>query len=735
MSDKLTAQEKIDIYKNLFRGRDDVFATRWESNDKTKTGYTPACLNEWKRGACVKIDKGKCKDCQNQKYASLSEYYIEQHLRGYKTYGMYPLLDGNDSYFIVADFDGENWQAEAAKFIEKCDEYHLPAYLERSRSGNGGHVWLFFVDKYPAHKSRNIVINILRELKIVDQFDKDDSFDRLFPNQEILSGKGFGNLIALPLQGESRKIGNTVFLDLENNFEPFFDQWLFLQQIEKMSISTLDKIYTIFNQEQESKKAKTKNYLAITIREQIIINKRNLPKNLINFLRENLNFFNSEYLIKKRMGLSTYGIERYFKLIQAEEKNISIPRGFLEKLINFLNENNIKFELIEERIKLKPVNFESSAKLSDYQKEAEDDLLSAENGILVAPPGSGKTIISIDLIAKLKQPALILVHKKQIFNQWLERIEHFLNIPKREIGRITANKKKIGDKITVAMVQSLNRMGDLKDTSDKFGIILVDECHHMPAKMFRSVITKFRSYYLYGLTATPERKNNDEELIFIYLGEILHEISRNFNKQAFLKNEPIAEISENSKVNIIIKETDLTVPFKVRTDNFQILSKILIFDSTRNIQIVNNIKLEVGKGLKCLVLTERKEHVEVLSYYLKREYEIVTLTGDLTDKQRREKIKQIESGNFQILLATGQLIGEGTDFPNLDCLFLVYPFAFSGKLTQYIGRIQRGGSADKIIYDYRDIKIKYLEGFFKKRSKYYKKNFALKNFGYGFKME
>jgi len=653
----------------------------------------------------------------------LNDYYLEQHLRGYKTYGIYPLLDSNDSFFIAADFDGENWQAEVAEFIKKCDRYRLPAYLERSRSGDGGHVWLFFADKYPAHKSRNVVINMLRELKIIDQFDKDDSFDRLFPNQEFLSGKGFGNLIALPLQGESRKIGNTVFLDLENNFEPFFDQWIFLQQIDKIPANSLDKIYASFNQEEKVKKAKAENSLTITVRERIIINKTNLPKNLINFLRENLNFFNSEYLIKKRTGLSTYGIERYFKLIQAEEKSILIPRGFLEKLIIFLNENNIKFELIEERIKLKPVNFESSAKLFDYQKEAENDLLSSESGILVAPPGSGKTIIGIDLIAKLKQPALILVHKKQIFNQWLEKIEHFLNIPKREIGRIASNKKKIGDKITVAMVQSLNRMGGLKDTSDKFGIILVDECHHMPAKMFRGVITKFRPYYLYGLTATPERKNNDEELIFIYLGEILHEISRNFNKQAFLKNEPIAKISENSKVNIIIKETDLEVPFKVRTDNFQILSKILIFDSARNIQIVNDIKLEAGKSLKCLVLTERKEHVEVLSYYLKHEYEIVTLTGDLTDKQRREKIKQIESGNFQILLATGQLIGEGTDFPNLDCLFLVYPFAFSGKLTQYIGRIQRGGSADRIIYDYRDIKIKYLEGFFKKRSRYYK-NFA-----------
>src|SRR3989338_9363115 len=383
MGDDLTPQGKINIYKNLFRGREDVFAMRWEKKDKTRTGYTPVCLNEWKRGVCIKIGRGKCKDCENQKYASLNDYYLEQHLRGYKTYGIYPLLDSNDSFFIAADFDGENWQAEVAEFIKKCDRYRLPAYLERSRSGDGGHVWLFFAEKYPAHKSRNVVINMLRELKIIDQFDKDDSFDRLFPNQEFLSGKGFGNLIALPLQGESRKIGNTVFLDLENNFEPFFDQWIFLQQIDKIPANSLDKIYASFNQEEKVKKAKAENSLTITVRERIIINKTNLPKNLINFLRENLNFFNSEYLIKKRTGLSTYGIERYFKLIQAEEKSILIPRGFLEKLIIFLNENNIKFELIEERIKLKPVNFESSAKLFDYQKEAENDLLSSESGILV----------------------------------------------------------------------------------------------------------------------------------------------------------------------------------------------------------------------------------------------------------------------------------------------------------------------------------------------------------------
>ena len=222
----------------------------------------------------------------------------------------------------------------------------------------------------------------------------------------------------------------------------------------------------------------------------------------------------------------------------------------------------------------------------------------------------------------------------------------------------------------------------------------------------------------------PKRKNNDVKLIFIYLGEILYEIEKDFCDKKSLSNKNNAE-GKSQRTKLIIKETSLKIPFKMKTNDFQILFKIMIFDSNRNEQIINDIKNEADKGLKCLVLTERKEHVEVLSYYLKKEYEIIALTGDLTQRQRKEKVKQIEAGNFQVLIATGQLIGEGTDFPNLDCLFLVYPFSFSGKLTQYIGRIQRGSNENNIIYDYRDSNIDYLEKLFKKRKSYYTKNFGL----------
>jgi len=723
----LTPQDKIQIFKNIFRGREDVFAIYWEKADKSVNGYTPACLNEWKPSLCHKLQRMRCKDCPNSKYAGLNDYYITLHLRGQKIYGIYPLLEDNQSYFIAADFDGKNWEKDVSNFYKQCRKYNLPAYIERSKSGNGCHAWLFFEDRYPAFKSRNIVINILREAKIIDQFAKEDSFDRLFPNQDEHSGKGFGNLIALPLQGKARKNNNAVFVNPEDNFSLFEDQWEFLKQVQKISITRLDDLYNEFNAVENynsGQKPSSSKHLAITVAEQIHISKIHLPRVLVNFLREELNFINSEFLIKKKIGLSTYKIERYFKLIESQENNYAIPRGYFSELTKFLNENNIKSTIEDKRKKCEEIKLDNSCELYNFQKEAVKDTLAEDSGILVAPPGAGKTIMGIEIISKLKQPTLILVHKKQIYNQWLQRIGSFMNIPKREIGQICGNKKIVGKKITVAMLQTLSNDDNFVETLglNNIGLVLIDECHHIPAKTFRKVITKLNSYYLYGLTATPKRKNNDEKLIYIYLGKILHTVN-NILSGGSRKDETEAEKDKSTRV--IIKNTETDVPFKVKIDNFQTLSKIITFDSNRNKLIINDVIGEAAKGNKCLILTERKEHVETLSYYLKSGHEIIVLTGDLTERQRKEKLKQIESGNFQILIATGQLIGEGADFPNLDCLFLIYPFAFEGKLIQYIGRIQRNQNSGGTIYDYRDIKIDYLEKFYKKRERYYKKHSLL----------
>ena len=332
-----------------------------------------------------------------------------------------------------------------------------------------------------------------------------------------------------------------------------------------------------------------------------------------------------------------------------------------------------------------------------------------EMGILVAPPGSGKTIMGLAIVAHKKQSALIIVHRKQLFDQWVERIQSFLGIAEPFIGKIAPGQQKIGTHITVAMMQSLATIDAANEIFKSFGLIIIDECHHVPAKTFRQVIQHFTSYYLYGLTATPIRKNNDEKLIFIHIGDVIQEVKL-----------PSTNNSPSKKVSVIIRETDLLVPFDYKTDKTETLYQILIHDSERNRLIIDDIKTEVNTGKKVLVLTERKAHVEVLYQYLKNKYEVITISGDDPEAARKLKLKQIKEGQFHILISTGQFLGEGADLDNLECLILAYPFAFEGKLVQYMGRVQRT-EITPIIYDYRDILIDYLEKQFRQRNRHYKK--------------
>ena len=697
---------------SLFRGRIDVFARRWEKD--RRSGYSPAYEFSWDEFMAHKRRGGSLKDFENKRLLPLTPEVIKKHLLGLHVVGIYPILSDNMSYFLAADFDGEHWLKEAIAFIDASTRVQLNAYLERSRSGNGGHVWIFFSEPYPCYKSRQIGLELVRRAFDISEFEKEISFDRLFPNQDTISKAGFGNLIALPLQGRSISQGNTVFLGLETG-APFADQWVFLKEAKRHTAQEIDAVHQRLVVQKSGlsvPSALSGTTLSIFVSNKIALARSQLSPESVIFLKEELNFLNTEYLTKRRLGKSTYKVQKYFKLIEESGDAVSIPRGFLSRLVTFLNEHAIGHSVHYDYPSLDEVPFKSCIELTPFQTEVVDSALEHDQGVIVAPSGSGKTIIGLELIARRKLPALILVHRKQIFDQWVERIQEFLGIPKAHIGQYSGIKKKIGHQITVGLLQSLGRKKDLSEFKSEFGTILVDECHHIPAATFRDVVAQLNTHYLYGLTATPKRKHNDEKLIYVYIGDIVARMETTDFKPA---SSPPRQFFE-----VIVRTTRLVLPFKFTTDLFQLLAKVVCFDTARNKLIVDDVLKQTSGGKKVLVLSERKEHLEILKLYLKGKCETIVISGDDSPRARKSKVKQIEDGHYQVILSTGQFFGEGVDIRGVTCLILAFPFSFEGKLVQYIGRLRDIGD-QRIIIDYRDRNIPFLERQFKQRERYYKK--------------
>jgi superfamily II DNA or RNA helicase len=704
-------RNNIPQFRSLFRGREDVFAIRWEKG--AKTGYMPAYFYDPYRYKVHVIKGGTFQNFTDKSYLQLTDEQITKHLNGKQHIGLYPLLTDNSSWFIAADFDKENWGEECRSLLKVCEAKGIPAYLERSRSGKGGHVWVFFERPYPAGKSRKIMLSLLHEAGILSAFDKTSSFDRLFPNQDALSGKGLGNLIALPLHGPSAEQGNSCFID-PVTLLPFEDQWAFLSGVKKVAVEKLDEVLSTSTGKEASNETgfmeAPARGIEITLTNHLKLKRNEIPVSLINYLKEELNFANTAFIIKKQIGKSTFGTERYFKLIEERENDVFLPKGFVGKLLRFCREKSLSVDFKDHRQKKENVPFQFAAALREHQEVAVVATAKKDMGVIVAPPGAGKTIIALKIIAEKQQPALVVVHRKQLLEQWIERAQTLLQIPKNEIGKIGQGKSKVGKMLTVATIQTLAKELEKADQcgiANAFGTIIIDECHHIPAESYRNTIAKLDSYYQYGLTATPFRKYNDGKLIFIHLGEVIAEIKPQ-------------DVGEAKQPKVIIRTTELDVPFNAKTDRFETLSKILVHDSARNKLILKDVVEELNSGKKAVILTERKEHIDSLYQYLKQSYEVITLCGEDSEGSRIGKWKLIKAGAYQALITTGQYFGEGTDLNNASCLFLVYPFSFKGKLIQYIGRVQRS-EINPIIYDYRDSKIDYLNKLFLKRNTYYRK--------------
>ena len=681
----LIGEANIDIYLALFRGRMDLYALRWENN--LKSGYRP-----------VKIQENDSKVSARESMIAA----LNHHFSGDQTIGIYPLLRDNSSWFIIVDFDKTSWQTDSRQLVQTCSKYGVYSYIEVSRSANGAHVWIFFEEPLLASKTRAVLNALLKE------GDCSKSFDRMFPNQDVLSGKGYGNLIALPLNGEAIKSGGSLFVE-PDSFKSFQDQFAFLKSVQRNTLAQFDELYANFYNKISSidivHLPSDKNELIVYLKNKICLETIGIPDLVSDFLKKSLVISNQEYWKRKNAGLSLYKIPRNYNLINQDGRWTIIPRGFAFRLITFCRKRQIPHRIIDQRKRLPLTNFKKKVRLYCFQRKALEVIQKKDFGILVAPPGSGKTIMALRIIQDKKQPALILVHRKNLFAQWTQKVERFLGIEKSDIGKIAGKELRIGKQITVAMIQSLGKWLAKDDQlKSKFGLVILDECHHIPAPSFRDIISSLNAFYFYGFTATPFRSKGDAIFLFAYIGEIISKISR----------------TSQAKIQHI--ETAFEYPSSENELDMPELYRKLVTDQTRNELICSKIEEQLKLEIQVLVITERKEHVTQLTKLLDPTYQILSMFGDDSASQRLERLNLALTGDFQVLISTGQLLGEGIDLPQIPCLFLVFPFSYEGKLVQYIGRVQRS-QTPPTIFDFRDKKVAFLEKMFLKRLKCYDANF------------
>lgn len=725
-----TTDDKIALFRRLFRGREDVYPRRWESA-KGKSGYSPACGNEWKPGICQK-PRVKCGDCNQRQLLPIADQVIYDHLAGKQTLGVYPLLSDDSCHFLAADFDEADWREDAKAFMQSCRELDIPAALEISRSGNGAHVWIFFAEPVPAREARQLGAALISHTCDRTWQLSLASYDRLFPNQDTMPKGGFGNLIALPLQKQPRELGRSVFVD--ECLKPYPDQWAFLDSIRPMPCRDLEDailrasggrhpLDVAFATEEEDSKpwqrpspvptriaGSLPDSLTMVLANQIFIAKAVLPQPLANRLIRLAAFQNPEFYKAQSMRLPVWNKSRLIGCAENYPQHIGLPRGCLDAVLDLLEENEIRPEIQDERLAGRRVTTKFTGTLRKDQKAAVREMLKHEIGVLCAPTAFGKTVTAAALIARRKVSTLVLVHRTELLRQWQERLTGFLVIPKGGLGVIGGGMKKPSGKIDIAVMQSLSRREDLGELLDQYEQIIIDECHHLSAFSFEAILKQAKAKFVVGLTATPIRRDGQHPIIFMQCGPIRHRAARPETAPAQLevwpKALPAPEIPPDSPIQ----------------DVFRILAN----DATRNRRIAEDVLTAYSEGRKVLVLTERTEHLPLLQAALGDEVEhCFVLHGRLSKKQRTAvfaELNALDESAPRALLATGRLIGEGFDHPPLDTMVLAMPISWKGTLQQYAGRLHRehADKQDVRIYDYAETDQPQLARMWNKRQNGYK---------------
>ena len=749
----LSLQEKVGLFRSLFRGREDVFARRWFSKATGKAGYQPVCQNEW--GQLCDKRKFKCAECPNRQFSPLTDNDFYRHLEGKDVdgrdvIGLYVLNEDNTCHLLCTDFDDKNcehsYQEDVLAFVDVCKSWNIPYSIERSRSGNGAHVWIFFETPVLAVKARRMGNAILTEA--MNRNGKIDfkSYDRFFPNQDTLPEGGLGNLVALPLQGQARKIGNSIFVN--EYFEPFDDQWEYLQNMGKLSEAAMDEILkrtaNILPLGDLSKTSETKPWevpmatkieksdfsseVVITRSNMLYIPLSNLSSKVLNHLRRIASFRNPEFYSKQALRLSTYSTPRIISCADLTDEYLALPRGCEDAVTALLKEKEVDYLFNDKTNHGRIISVHFNGELRENQQEAVNALSANNTGVLSATTAFGKTVTAIGLIAKLGVNTLILVHTKALLDQWVQRLEQFLvidDIPEVEegkrkrkkplspIGTLSSTGNKLHGIIDIALMQSCIADNEVKNFVKDYGLVIADECHHVSAVNFEQILKAVNARYVYGLTATPIRKDGHQPIIFMQCGPIRYAADAK------------AQMQSQTFQRLLVPRFTPFRPISGEDLSFTKVAQQLAEDDYRNLFIVKDVIEALKEGRSPIILTSRTAHVDVLANLLKPHCpNVITLVGSESAKEKRQKMEYLQSippTEPLVIVATGKYVGEGFDYARLDTLFLVSPIAWKGIVAQYAGRLHRDyeGKQDVQIYDYIDIRVPVCESMYRKRLKGY----------------
>jgi superfamily II DNA or RNA helicase len=734
------ARQRIVLFRSLFRGREDVYARRWENADG-RSGYVPAAVKDWKAINQSRPEERKKVDQKTRKFLPVTDTVIENHLLGRETIGVYPLLADETCWFLAADFDKKTWEYDSEAFLETCQELRVPAALERSRSGKGGHIWIFFDRTLPAITARKLGCAILtRTMERRPQLGL-DSYDRFFPNQDTMPKGGLGNLIALPLQFVPRKSGNSVFID--SDFRPYPEQWEFLSTIQRLSASAAEGIVaeaqrngdligvriSIADDEDAqdpwtlppSRKRRERpiegplpRTVQVVRANLVYVEKKDLPPAMLNRLLRLAAFQNPEFYKAQAMRLSTYDKPRVIACGQEFAQHIAVPRECLPETLALLEAHKISPEVRDERYSGTAIELEFQGQLRPVQLEAVEKIAEHDEGILCAPTAFGKTAVAAWLIAKRKVNTLVVVHRQQLLDQWQVRLAMFLGLPAKSIGHIGGGKMERTGCVDVAVIQSLYRQDRVKDFVAEYGQVIVDECHHISAFTFEQVMRQVKAKYVVGLTATPTRKDGHHPIIYMQCGPVRFSMSaRTMTETTPFEHKVTPRYTEFRRVPEL---TDVTI---------QDICAALVDDAPRNEMIASDIVRAIESGRCPLLLTGRREHLRYFAAKLADVAKhVFVLKGGMGKKQRRttaEALASVPENETRAILATGSYIGEGFDDARLDTLFLAMPISWKGTLQQYVGRLHRLHDCKRFVqvYDYVDHYVPMLARMYERRLRGY----------------